>query len=711
MRREALVLGVLFAACSDDAGTSADTSAGDASSDTGTDTTGDAAVADLVVPPYDPPPISWSPCGSGGWTCGALIVPRDYGNPSGPTLRVHVTRLAAQTEERVGVLLVNPGGPGAGAGDFARNLGQQIPELAARFDLIGMDPRGTGASEGKLDCLTDEEIDTLRFTSTRTDPEGARALIDYMRSRCAALGAEVLAAVGTTEVARDMETLRKALIEPQLNYLGASYGTALGATYAALYPGRVRAFVLDAPVSSAWMSPEILIEGARAKQVELERYLAWCAEVGCVLGEDIDDVRAGWAELRARVDEGHVTTPRGPLPSDELSGVVAAVFAMGSGSTQAVDNFNFLGNLISPILDDSDGTELLALADQLSGRSASGRYDPMILANLGVICRDGLAALDAPAFDALTAEVGRAAPDFASNEQIYRACVGWPAPAAPPDLVADDAPPMLVLAGAHDPSTPPAWGEDLVATLDNGSALWTWHGAGHVFTQRAAVAARVVRFLVDPSALSVDPMACPRASVPERPTAITGQASARATIEVRAPDDDRVLSTRTVTSGAFSIPLSAESTGRWAVVRILADGSLPVRRYLDLDLGLAGIGTTNVFAASNMNSLLGGVATHDEDTGVVYAQAFDCDRQSAIGGHIVIGDGEATGTVVYADGASTCRYDPRASAVTWCGRGIAHGIPPGRYPTALVVGDVRVEGPEIVVEAGGFTQLSPLTPR
>ncbi|MCC6621691.1 MAG: alpha/beta fold hydrolase [Deltaproteobacteria bacterium] len=682
------------------------------STTTSTDTS-DATDVAVVIPPYDPPPISWSPCGTAGWSCGKLVVPRDYADPDGPTLRVHVSlHRAADPERRLGVLLVNPGGPGGEAGTFARNVHDLVPEIARRFDVIGLDPRGTGESEGALDCLTDEELDTLRFTSARTDPEGTRFLVDYVRAQCAAKGAAALAAIGTTEVARDMESLRKALMEQQLNYLGASYGTALGATYAALYPDRVRAFVLDAPVSPAWVGPEILLEGARAKQAELERYLAWCAAVdGCFLGEDLDDVRAGWAELRARVDEGLVTTPRGPLPADELTGFVAAVLASGSGSTSGPDSFNLLNNFLQPILAQGDGSELLKVADQIVGRSEAGRYTPALLANLGVSCRDGLAALDAQAFDALVAEIARDAPDFVSSEHLYRACVGWAAPPAPPDLIAADAPPMLVLAGARDPSTPPAWGEDLVATLDNGSALWTWHGAGHVFSLRAKVADRVARFLVDPDTLEVDPHTCPLVSVPERPTAIVGSAAVRATIELRAPDDDRVLASRVVTSGAFEIPIPAESTGRWAVVRVVADGSLPIRRDLDLDQGLASLGTINTFLATNVNGLLGGVATYDEDEGVVHAQAFDCDGQSSIGGSIVIGEGGSTAPVVYADGASLCRPDPQASAVTWCGRGVAHGVPPGRHPTALVHGERRFEGPEIVVEAGGYTLMSPLTPR
>jgi len=673
---------------------------------------GDVPDTSAVIPPYDPPPISWSPCGTGGWSCGDLIVPRDYGAPDGPSLKVHVARHAASDpERRIGVLLVNPGGPGGGAEGFARDVLAIRPDVGVRFDLVALDPRGTGQSEPRLTCLGDEDLDAWRATSTRVDPDGARLMTAYLRAQCAALGEDVLASIGTTESARDMESLRKALVAADLNFVGASYGTALGLAYASLYPERVRAFVLDAPVAPRWVDTDMLLEGARSRQREIDRFLAWCADGdpgACALDEgDVAATRAAWDMLFADVEAGLVTTSRGPLAVDDLTSVVLAVLAMGSSSTQSEDAFSRLESLLEAMLVEHDGAGVLELADLITGRGPDGHYDSQIVANHAIMCRDGLAAASQEAFDAMLAEVGRDAPDITTTLLSASACVGWAAPAAPPRLDAAGAPPMLVLAGERDPSTPIAWADEVLGHLDNGSDALVWHGAGHAFWLRAGLADRVQRFLEDPSALVIDPYECPARS-PTPVSAISGYAADRLDVEVRAGDDDRILVAKTVAAGDYTLTLPEAYGGRWLALRYTAAGAAVVRRYLDLADPLLPQGLSLVDAA-DVTFFTDGAAALDPARGIVQVAAYDCDRQAAIGAQIVV-DGERASDVVYAGGDTRCRATTPGASVTRCARALLPDLAPGDYRLGLEHGEVGVDGPTVVVEPGSYVVVRALAP-
>lgn len=226
--------------------------------------------------------------------CARLIVPLDYAKPQGDTITISVVRRKALDQERrVGSLVVGMGGPGmpglantAGLADSLRDMA-----LAQRFDIVGFDARGIGTSEPAIRCLTDAERDEWRasegvmgYTSTDDATTGARRR-DFA-AKCAARtgkGAAMLASVGTRDVARDLDVLRSALGEEKLNFLGYSYSTRLGATYAHLFPKNVRAMVLDGAFGPGKAQPS----GARGQQqpppsrsfqLEFEEFTRWCKE-------------------------------------------------------------------------------------------------------------------------------------------------------------------------------------------------------------------------------------------------------------------------------------------------------------------------------------------------------------------------------------------------------------------------------------------------
>ena len=213
----------------------------------------------LGVPPFAPlavagasaaAPVFWMPCRD-GFQCATVQVPLDYDRPAGTKISLSLIRLpAGSPQRRIGSLFINPGGPGGSGVDVVRGVAQFLPlELRGRFDIVGFDPRGIIRST-PLRCFDtfDQAVSVLppfAFPVTPGEENVQRAADRALASACARRGGPILAHMSTADVARDMDYLRHALGDRKLNYLGFSYGSFLGQTYANLFPGRVRALVID----------------------------------------------------------------------------------------------------------------------------------------------------------------------------------------------------------------------------------------------------------------------------------------------------------------------------------------------------------------------------------------------------------------------------------------------------------------------------------
>jgi pimeloyl-ACP methyl ester carboxylesterase len=416
--------------------------------------------------------VAWEPCG-GGFECGSIEVPLDYDDPGGPTIEIGVNRRPADDPDaRVGVLLMNPGGPGGSGLELARQF-PRAGVLAQRFDLVGFDPRGVGAST-PLDCRThlqamydadptiDEPADAARILATSRD------FVDECKDR----HGELLAHLGTTDVARDIDEVRKALGESQINYLGYSYGTSIGQEYARLFPERVRAMILDGLVDHA---PDG-IATATAQAVGFERaldaYVANCAAQGCGLGRPADDA----------VDAVIDAAERSPIPAPGADrpatpGVVSLALAQ---SLYAQVLWGSLSAALRAALE-GDGTGLVDLADQYLGREGD-TYAGGFEVYFAVSCLDEVWPEEPEDFFREARRAAEVAPIF--GEAIvndYVRCALWPADAAPlapvpADL--DGLAPILVVSTTNDPATPHENGV-AVAQQIPGAVLLTNEGEGH----------------------------------------------------------------------------------------------------------------------------------------------------------------------------------------------------------------------------------------
>ena len=197
------------------------------------------------------PSLDWADCGD-GFQCATARVPLDYDHPRGATISLALIRLpAGDPARKIGSIFINPGGPGGSGVDFVRALGPFLysDEVRARFDLVGFDPRGIIRST-PLRCFEtfDQALAVLApmaFPVTRQEERGWVRADRALARACARRGGAILDHMATADVARDLDLLRRAVGDDKLSYVGYSYGTYLGATYANLFPNKVRALVVD----------------------------------------------------------------------------------------------------------------------------------------------------------------------------------------------------------------------------------------------------------------------------------------------------------------------------------------------------------------------------------------------------------------------------------------------------------------------------------
>ena len=439
--------------------------------------------------------------------CATIAVPVDYANPQGPQAQLAVIKVPA-TGDRVGVLVVNPGGPGASAVDTVAGMavGLADTEITRRFDLIGFDPRGVGHSTPQVTCRTDAEFDAYRRDPMVDYSPAGVARIEQVFAQLAQncadrTGRDFLANVGTASTAQDMDAVRQALGESQLNYLGFSYGTDLGATYAQRYPDRVRAMVLDGAVDPSADPVEEQIRQLAGFQAAFDDYARDCARsTDCPLGQDPTRFVARYRELVDPLAQrpAAATDPRGLGYSDAITGTVSALYTR--------QYWKYLTSGLLGLRRGTDPTDLLLLADEYQGRDAAGRYSNQQDAFTAIRCVDAPYPAD-PAVWADADRRAREAAPFMSYGQFTGfaprdVCAMWPVPPTRvPQAVASPGPgKVVVVSTTRDPATPYEAGVNLARELD--ASLITFDGTQHtvVFNGDACVDTAVVSFLVDSTA-------------------------------------------------------------------------------------------------------------------------------------------------------------------------------------------------------------------
>jgi pimeloyl-ACP methyl ester carboxylesterase len=427
-------------------------------------------------------------------------VPLDDTVPDSPTIDLALVRIPARDpDQRIGSLLINPGGPGAPATDFAVDIAPSLPdEIQDRFDLVGFDPRGVGRSRG-VDCTDD--LDTFYALDWTPDTEAGRTALEAgvrdIVDACVQSDGDILPFLGTDRVARDMDLIRAALGDEKLTYLGYSYGTYLGAQFAAQFPQRVRALVLDGPVDPALDAEAVQVQQAEAFERSLNLFFRDCAHnVDCAFHHGGDPAGA-YDGLRARID----MTPIRASDAGHRRTLNTTLFDIGVTELlySGEDSWSILADALAAA-EAGDGSDLVVEADAYTGRSGKGTYDDLQEAFWAVGCVDGPDVGGVAGLRAIEEAAARAAPRLGrSVVNNSLACAFWPVAAPPPvALHAPTSPALLVLGTRNDPATPLRWAKGLTKGLES-AVLVTVGGARHTAfaSGNQCVDDIVVRYLVD----------------------------------------------------------------------------------------------------------------------------------------------------------------------------------------------------------------------
>jgi pimeloyl-ACP methyl ester carboxylesterase len=412
-------------------------------------------------------PISWEPCKDDpALLCGTLVVPLDYRDRGGGTLDVAAIKAPATGAKR-GSLFVNPGGPGGSGVDLVLigNNNGLFAKLRESFDIVSFDPRGTGRS-GEVICKV-----TLPPPASSGSLEAQAAVADETSRRVATSCSEqngALTLMGTTNVARDIDVFRVALGELELNYLGYSYGTILGAEYATQFPNRVRAMVLDGNVAPSWIGDSLLeidAEGSSSAEQAFHRLDELCKrDSKCPLRQA--GVIKTFERLVAKLDQAPIVVPDGIFDGRWLRD---AIFADSYAEFLWPSNVYFLTDV-----DSGDFVQFLRPRppDSLMA-SFSG--------SLATICDDSSTRRAALTYLPQQAATNASFPHFggANFGDAPTLCSQWPEAERVPLRNATTPSPIVLIGNDYDPATPLGWSRNMAAALGAKARLVRYQGGGH----------------------------------------------------------------------------------------------------------------------------------------------------------------------------------------------------------------------------------------
>jgi pimeloyl-ACP methyl ester carboxylesterase len=452
------------------------------------------------------PRLRWAPCGD-GLECTTARVPLDYDRPSGATITLALIRLPASgPARRIGSIFINPGGPGKSGVDAVRQGGRSLfsAEVRARFDLVGLDPRGVGASTPLrcFDTLDQAQaiLPPFRFPVTAGEERIWVAADRTFARACARRGGPILDHMATADVARDLDLLRQAVGDRQLTYVGLSYGAYLGATYVNLFPAKVRALVLDGvPDPVAWATGRgdqaatqplfNRLGSAQGASATLGEFFRLCDQGGPACAFSKGDPRRRYQALARRLLANPAQTPDGPVGYADL--VYATLLALQDPAA-----WPELAERLQQL--DSLTRHPTAAATRLG--TSQPDYPNELEGLPGVACSDSDNPDRVDAWRRAAAAADRAAPYFGRYWTWFSSiCQPWPG--HDPDRYTGPwtrptANPVLIVGNRFDPATPYRGAVTLARLLPR-SRLLTLAGWGHTSEGRSScIDAHTARYLL-----------------------------------------------------------------------------------------------------------------------------------------------------------------------------------------------------------------------
>ncbi len=453
----------------------------------------------------------WVACGTRLY-CADISVPLDWNDPERDEITIAAIYRQADNGKDAPFLLFNPGGPGSSGYTWLEESSDYLgtSRLRKHYSIVGFDPRGVGR-RSSVECLDDFEYDDFLYgvsgfeLGSPGDLDASRKAMKDFIAKCQENTGELLGFVDTVSAARDMDVLRAVLGQEQLNYLGYSYGTFLGTTYAALYPDRVGRLVLDGAIDPTVSDAEQTRFQIAAFEKALEAYLAECLNL-----EDCPftgTVKSSLKQVGEFLDE----VEKQPLETD--SGRDLTIWAAVTGLIMTLYSESYWPSLTEAFNEGftGNGSMFLFLADLYNDRAEDGTYSSNIIpANAAISCLDARQPSDMDSMVAENKKLVSAAPTIGKYWQFGGIrCEQWPYPISdrPSDYSAKGSAPIMVVGTTGDPATPYAQAVSLAnKILDNGFLL-TYNGEGHTAYGQgvACVDDNVDDFLIDGTVPKSDP--------------------------------------------------------------------------------------------------------------------------------------------------------------------------------------------------------------
>lgn len=412
--------------------------------------------------------------------CATISVPLDYGNPTGRSISLQLLRIHdSDNHSSTGSLIVNPGGPGGSGVNLALGIAGQVSNaLLSHFDLVGFDPRGVGLST-PLKCLSNADKDRINAASpdvlTSVGFAEAKRLAGEIAQKCSTRYGAELADYNTLQTARDMDQIRQAVGDSQMNYLGFSYGTKLGAQYAHLFPSKIRVAVLDGAVDPLTDDITSFADQVRGFEGAFDQFEHWCSRHSPCSG--IGDPRTVVSEIadearRSPIPSSAAGEKRKATPAIVYTGVLSALYSQAQ--------WEMLGQALRDARA-GDAKLIFKLADNYNERYGDGQYTNIADANTTINCNDSKLGPTDATIRATARSWAQRFPLFGrwAAAGLF-SCQQWQRDRTVPPLPTATSTPdkILVIGNLNDPATPYQGAQDLSKTLGNAELL-TWNGEGH----------------------------------------------------------------------------------------------------------------------------------------------------------------------------------------------------------------------------------------
>ena len=427
--------------------------------------------------------ISWSNCGL-NLTCANVVVPVNWARPTRATMKLAVVSYKASGTNPLGSIIFNPGGPGASGYDYVHDSATELgtSQLRARYNMVGWDPRGVGRS-APVKCLDANATDELLYGASGYPVGSAKDLAASKKSlakfvaACKRNTGSKMRYFDTVSTARDLDVLRAVVHDTKLNYLGYSYGTLIGATYAQLFPTKVGKMVLDGAIDPSVPDDEQSVTQLKGFDLALNNFLKSC------IGSSDCPFKGTAEQALAKIKSFLLNLELHPLQTSD--GRELTIWGANTGMIMTLYSDSYWTYLSQAFTEafGGDGTTFLELADAYNDRTADGKYTSNLMeANVAISCLDSRSSSKYSDMVAQNKRLVAASPTFGKYWSFGAlTCASWPYPLAkhPKTYAAKGAPPIMVVGTTGDPATPYEQAVSLATKVMSTGFLVTFNGEGH----------------------------------------------------------------------------------------------------------------------------------------------------------------------------------------------------------------------------------------